>query len=198
VRLLRQLRASAAYDVRVVTGSRKGAGTDSRVFVELFGELERHHSCEVALMREAGRPAPFARGATDEFTVRSEDLGGVAAVRIWQDASGSRPHWFLESVHVRPQRKDGANPAAWEDFPAGVWLSTTYGPKRLAVRLERAKTAGVPIRCSVCFAQLGSLSCWHVDEAQMHPGQWFDDCFTGNRLHLLCFHTTTPLADLQA
>ncbi len=55
----------AVYEVTVVTSDRRGAGTDSRVSLVLFGS--RGHSAELLL--DSARDN-FSRGRTDVFQIR--------------------------------------------------------------------------------------------------------------------------------
>jgi hypothetical protein len=62
------------YEVTVVTSDRRGAGTDSRVSLVLFGS--RGHSAELLLDNARDN---FSRGRTDVFQIR-----WVAQSQAWR------------------------------------------------------------------------------------------------------------------
>eukprot|EP00727_Mastigamoeba_balamuthi_P010665 m51a1_g6220 hypothetical protein (2032) ;mRNA; r:217273-223689 len=102
------------YAVSVTTGDARGAGTDARVFVTLFGTAGS--SGKRAL---AGGKELFERGRTDRFEVECPRLGELMSLFVEHDNSGLGPGWFLERVVVAepaPQSR------AWE-FPCHRWLA---------------------------------------------------------------------------
>ncbi len=74
---------SALYEVQVVTGAAKGAGTDARVYMEMFGVEEGTSSGEVRLLDVDSRQAPFKRGATDCFAVSGVGRCLWSCVLVW-------------------------------------------------------------------------------------------------------------------
>ena len=86
------------YEVLVLTGRSKGAGTTADVCCDLIG-----------LEGESG-PRPlrdpsqvrFQRSGMDSFLLTtSQHLGDLTLLRIWHDNRGSSPSWFLKEVIVR-------------------------------------------------------------------------------------------------
>jgi PLAT/LH2 domain len=141
--------ASTVYEVCVITSSHAGANTNSRVYLEIFGRQPGRRSFDAQLTYPIGsKKRPFKRGAEDAVEVTSEDLGEIAAVHLWSDASGSKPDWHAASVHVRRKPADGEVGEPWTDFWANRWLSTTKGDRKLAVKLQ-ANQAPVEVqRCA--------------------------------------------------
>ncbi len=101
------------YEVKVLTGDRRGAGTDANVSIVLYGESG-----------DSGRPkvlqtssANFERGATDVFGVESPDLGTLTKIRIGHDGAGFGSGWFLDKIYV-------SNPLSKQQwtFLCGRWL----------------------------------------------------------------------------
>jgi len=90
----------ASYRVIVKTGNLKGAGTDARVGVVLYGDKgdsgDRFldHSLTHAVNK-------FERDQTDEFLIEAVDLGRVHRVKVWHDNSGLGPGWYLDNITVR-------------------------------------------------------------------------------------------------
>ena len=84
------------YEVTVVTGRRKGAGTTSHIAIDVEGKLSR--SGERLLEMEGA----FHRGATDTFCIATQlSLGQVRAVRVWHDNSGVSASWYVSRIFVR-------------------------------------------------------------------------------------------------
>ncbi|KAH3887125.1 hypothetical protein DPMN_011141 [Dreissena polymorpha] len=79
------------YKISVFTGDKAGAGTDSNVYIILFGE--NGDSWEKYLDNKKNN---FERNKTDTFVVKSLCLGRLDRIRIGHDNSGFGPRWFLE------------------------------------------------------------------------------------------------------
>ena len=65
------------YTLSVVTGNRRGAGTNANVFVELYGSKGK--SGERKLSTSANN---FERARTDIFDVVAVDVGEIEKIRI--------------------------------------------------------------------------------------------------------------------
>ena len=149
--LRRRMAAGAVYEVKVVTSDRKGAQTNSRVYVQLFGAQPGACSppnVQLAMPPGRTKKAPFKRGCSSTFEIKSEELGDVAEVLVWSDFSGSKPDWHVASLHVRrkPPASE-AETAPWTDFWAHRWLSGTLGDRKLMVRLYANQPAVERHRC---------------------------------------------------
>ncbi|XP_064496968.1 lipoxygenase homology domain-containing protein 1-like [Pseudopipra pipra] len=86
------------YEVRVLTGTVWGAGTDANVFLNIYG-LERGDTGERQLKR-SNNLNKFEKGQVDVFTVKAIDLGELKKLRIRHDNSGTSPSWYLERVEI--------------------------------------------------------------------------------------------------
>lgn len=124
---------SFLYEISVVTGSDAGAGTDSKVFCTLFGNLCIGGSGEFALASSAENCDAFEAGSTDTFQhISSRLLGHIRRVCIRHDASGLGSDWLLDRVRV----KDVASGEVTE-FEHGGWLTK----ENCCVELSSSKEA---------------------------------------------------------
>ncbi|XP_034956813.2 lipoxygenase homology domain-containing protein 1 [Zootoca vivipara] len=91
------------YEVCVVTGDVRNAGTNANVFMQIYGELGK---TEVLILRN--RSNNYERGASETFKVEAADVGKVYKIRIGHDGSGIGDGWFLETVTVKkmPTREE--------------------------------------------------------------------------------------------
>eukprot|EP01046_Picozoa_sp_COSAG06_P033716 COSAG06_NODE_3464_length_5301_cov_4.178201_1_plen_1602_part_01 len=83
------------YTVKVLTGSRKGAGTTANVSIALQGTNDRTEELELQNAVDN-----FTRSKEDEFTLHLKDIGDVNKITIAQDKTGAAPGWFCEKVTV--------------------------------------------------------------------------------------------------
>lgn len=103
------------YEIIIITGDVKGAGTDANVFITIYGvngdSGQRH-------LRQKFRNL-FERGRTDRFVLEMLDLGELLRVKVEHDNSGSNCGWYLECVEVT----NTAN-SVTTIFQCGKWLDT--------------------------------------------------------------------------
>ncbi|ESO89018.1 hypothetical protein LOTGIDRAFT_228960 [Lottia gigantea] len=88
------------YEVCVVTGMRRNAGTDSKVCFILSGEYDE---TDVRMFSDDKRKI-FRRGAVDAFLVAvPRPLGTLNYARVWHDNSGKTKmaSWYLKYLLVR-------------------------------------------------------------------------------------------------
>ncbi|XP_071105701.1 polycystin-1-like [Haliotis cracherodii] len=88
------------YEVIVVTGMRRNAGTDSKVFLILSGENDE---TDVRMLGDDKRKV-FRRGNVDAFLMTvPEPLGPLNYARVWHDNSGKGKFgsWYLKYLIVR-------------------------------------------------------------------------------------------------
>jgi hypothetical protein len=110
---------SFPYEIAVVTGSDVGAGTDSRVYCTLFGNICAGSSGEFHLINSAEHSDAFETGSTDTFQhILSRSLGRISSICIRHDASGLGSDWQLQRVTV----KDVTSGEVTE-FEHGGWLT---------------------------------------------------------------------------
>lgn len=106
------------YEIVVVTGDKRMAGTDSNVFVTLFGP--RNRSTHRLELKGGNNKDPFETGQTDVFKLTNINyVGPIEKVRVEHDNSGRAPGWFLERVVVT----DLKDPKVKYFCPCSRWLS---------------------------------------------------------------------------
>ncbi|XP_063051831.1 lipoxygenase homology domain-containing protein 1 [Engraulis encrasicolus] len=111
------------YDVTVVTGDTQDAGTDTNIFITVFGV----NGCteEILLPKMEDR---FERGQEDTFSQEIDDIAPLKKMRVRVDGTGSRPDWFLDQIMMRNTVTEEVSVFTYEN-----WLSKTKGPKRTTV-----------------------------------------------------------------
>ncbi|XP_030215683.1 lipoxygenase homology domain-containing protein 1 [Gadus morhua] len=111
------------YVTTLVTGDTQYAGTDTNIFLTVFGA---NGSTEEMLLPKAGDR--FERGQEDTFNVEIDDIAPLKKIRLRVDGTGSRPDWFLDNVQMRNPITEDLYTFTYEN-----WLSKTNGPKRTQV-----------------------------------------------------------------
>ncbi|GAB1599835.1 lipoxygenase homology domain-containing protein 1 isoform X2 [Argonauta hians] len=105
------------YVVTVYTGDVLGAGTDAKVFVNLFGKLG--DTGKRYLENSKNNRNKFERGKVDEFIIEAVDLKEISKVCIGHDASRPGSGWFLDRVEISGNN----NPSKVDLFPCNRWLA---------------------------------------------------------------------------
>lgn len=105
-----------SYLVSITTGDVDKAGTDSRVYISLFGSNGE-------IIDEYVNPPgnSWERAQTDRFGI-ARNVGDIRRLRIRHSNTGENPGWFLEKVtikHLKTKR-------VWE-FPCSCWLANSHG-----------------------------------------------------------------------
>uniref|UniRef100_A0A8D3A845 Lipoxygenase homology PLAT domains 1 n=1 Tax=Scophthalmus maximus TaxID=52904 RepID=A0A8D3A845_SCOMX len=108
------------YEVTVVTGDVQDAGTDTQIFMSVFGA--NGSTEEMLLQKNEDR---FERGQEDTFNLEIDDIAPLKKMRLRIDGSGSRPDWF---VIMRNLTTEEVSVFTHED-----WLSRTHGTKRTVI-----------------------------------------------------------------
>uniref|UniRef100_A0A8C6KMV9 ST8 alpha-N-acetyl-neuraminide alpha-2,8-sialyltransferase 5 n=1 Tax=Nothobranchius furzeri TaxID=105023 RepID=A0A8C6KMV9_NOTFU len=111
------------YEVTVVTGDVQNAGTDTKIFMSVFGA--NGSTEEMLLEKNEDR---FERGQEDTFNKEIDDIEPLRKMRLRIDGSGSRPDWFLDKVILRNLTTEEVSVFTYEE-----WLSRTRGPKRTMI-----------------------------------------------------------------
>ncbi|XP_026153735.1 lipoxygenase homology domain-containing protein 1 [Mastacembelus armatus] len=111
------------YEVTVVTGDVQHAGTDTMIFMTVFGT--NGSTEEMLLLKNEDR---FERGQEDTFNMEINDIAPLRKMRLRIDGSGSRPDWFLDKVVLRNLTTEEVSDFTFED-----WLSRTRGSKRTMI-----------------------------------------------------------------
>ncbi|MGH0156164.1 UNVERIFIED_CONTAM: hypothetical protein FKN15_047648 [Acipenser sinensis] len=84
------------YEIIIITGGEKGAGTDANVFITIYGS--NGDSGKRALQQKFRNL--FERGRTDRFIVEMLDLGEIHKVKVEHDNSSMSPGWLLDRVEI--------------------------------------------------------------------------------------------------
>uniref|UniRef100_A0A8D2L3F2 Lipoxygenase homology domains 1 n=1 Tax=Varanus komodoensis TaxID=61221 RepID=A0A8D2L3F2_VARKO len=118
------------YEVCIVTGDVRNAGTNANVFMQVYGDLGK---TEVLILKN--RSNNYERGASetfkvDIFTVQAIDLGELKKVRIRQDNSGPNPAWFLERIEIIDTKEESTY-----YFPCQRWLAVEEDDGQIAREL---------------------------------------------------------------
>lgn len=119
------LNCQVIYEVTVVTGDVQNAGTDTNIYMSVFGA--NGSTEEMLLQKNEDRLAGhqkeyekknylvilqimvvfffnsllyhrFERGQEDTFNMEIDDIAPLRKMRLRIDGSGSRPDWFLDQV----------------------------------------------------------------------------------------------------
>jgi hypothetical protein len=114
------------YYVAVKTGQHTEAGTDSNVFIQLFGTTGKTES----IWLPPQDVFAFEEGSVDHFVLEVPDVGDLTRCCIGQDASADSG-WFVETVQV----KDDETNREWR-FTFNQWLG-----------MEEAGTLAACVEC---------------------------------------------------
>jgi hypothetical protein len=85
------------YEIIVITGGERGAGTNSQVYVTLFGD-DGKRTEKLHLRKSETNKDPFERNQTDKFRVKGDYIGELVKLRIEHDNTGRLAAWFLDRV----------------------------------------------------------------------------------------------------
>ncbi|XP_064294800.1 lipoxygenase homology domain-containing protein 1 [Phalacrocorax carbo] len=107
------------YEVTVVTGDIESGGTDTNIFMTVFGS--NGNTEEMQLEKNGDR---FERGQEDSFIMEIADIAPLRKMRIRTDGKGTRPHWFLERIILRNLTNQEV-----ATFTYGEWLSKLKSAK---------------------------------------------------------------------
>ncbi|KAM9225590.1 lipoxygenase homology domain-containing protein 1 isoform 3-T3 [Dugong dugon] len=113
------------YEMTVWTGDVVGGGTDSNIFMTLYGI--NGSTEEMQLDKKKAR---FEREQNDTFIMEILDIAPFTKMRIRIDGLGSRPEWFLERILLK-----NMNMGDLTMFYYGDWLSQRKGKKTLVCEM---------------------------------------------------------------
>ncbi|XP_047417181.1 oxygen-regulated protein 1 isoform X4 [Sciurus carolinensis] len=105
------------YEIRIYTGTKSGAETESNVFINLIGT--RGDSGNRKLHQSKSNKTRFQRGQIDIFSIKAVSLGQLRKVLITHDGTGPGNGWFLKSVVVKSEEEDSSQEVL---FPCNRWL----------------------------------------------------------------------------
>eukprot|EP01106_Pelomyxa_sp_JSP_P002219 TRINITY_DN133_c0_g1_i13.p1 TRINITY_DN133_c0_g1~~TRINITY_DN133_c0_g1_i13.p1 ORF type:complete len:346 (-),score=66.93 TRINITY_DN133_c0_g1_i13:78-1115(-) len=123
------------YTVIIHTGSKRSAGTDAAVYIELYG-ASGATSGRIILKRTS--PSMFERKSVDKFVLDCPPLGDLQRIIIGHDNTGPGPAWFLDKVIIT-EGKD-----TWT-FTCDRWLAKDEDDKKIERELwsDKIKKADV-------------------------------------------------------
>ncbi|XP_065656816.1 uncharacterized protein LOC101238762 isoform X3 [Hydra vulgaris] len=105
------------YQITVVTGSRKNAGTKSNIFFTIAGELG---DSGVRRLKDSKRDC-FQRSSVDMFIMKTTScFGDLNYMRVWHDNTGGG--WYLRDIEVIDLQTD-----KYYYFIANRWIAVEYG-----------------------------------------------------------------------
>ncbi|XP_078664667.1 polycystin-1-like protein 2 [Branchiostoma floridae x Branchiostoma belcheri] len=120
------------YDVTIITGFRRNAGTTASVSLRLIGEegeSETHMVSDPVSNRKV-----LQRGAIDSFLVTTRDsLGDLREIMVWHNNGGSNPSWFLSRIMVQ----DLQTKQRWY-FICNSWLAVDMGDQEVEKHISVA------------------------------------------------------------
>lgn len=103
------------YNLFIHTGDKKNAGTDSQVYVELFGEKSGNKSSGMINLKDC----KFKRGETTKKTIFADMmLRPISKVLVGHDNTGADPSWFLERIDIETPQL-----GLKQYFPCMKWLA---------------------------------------------------------------------------
>ena len=92
--------AADFFKLEVITGDRRGAGTDANVSIELVGTKGTSGTKKLDASK-----SDFERGNHDVFPIEcATAIGPLTKIRIGHDNAGWSPAWFLERVQIVNER----------------------------------------------------------------------------------------------
>jgi len=114
------------YLVTVITGDCNDAGTNSQVFIALYGpekEHGRYGSKEIQLWSFEDYLGDFEKGNKDTFSVKGYNLDEIEFITLRHKNDQSNPGWYVKAVKVKNQN----NQKEWLFVP-DQWLGTNKPP----------------------------------------------------------------------
>ena len=156
------------YEIEVVTGSKAGAGTTARVYLELVGDGGASGEHRLMYREGAGRAA-FAASATDAFKLHCRPLGDLRKVRqggVGKD--GAVWAGWVQRVWLAKQTSQGCFFChAWCCMGLGsIHLSTVPHPLPAA---PAAPLLLLLLQVRVFHNNAGPSPDWFLQEVRVHP-----------------------------
>ncbi|CAH1257139.1 PKDREJ [Branchiostoma lanceolatum] len=113
------------YNVTIITGFRRHAGTTASVSLRLIGEEDESETHMVS--DPVGDRTVLERGSIDSFLVTTRDsLGDLKEIMVWHNNGGSNPSWFLSRIMVQ----DLQTKQRWY-FICNSWLAVDMGDQEV-------------------------------------------------------------------
>ena len=119
---------TATYQVTVVTGVARGAGTDASVYVTLIGD-----AASTPEMVLDGAANDFERSETNVFQLHAIDVGTLKSIRIRHTNTGLGAGWLVDHVRIRNEQT-----GVEATFPCGRWLAADEDDGQISRELSAA------------------------------------------------------------
>ncbi|CAF2355156.1 unnamed protein product [Rotaria sp. Silwood2] len=119
--------AVTEYQITVITGDKRSAGTDSQVYITLFGDNGKRTE-KLHLKKSATNKNPFERNQTDEFRVKGDYVGELVKLRVEHDNTGRLAGWFLDRIVIT----DMFDPTTKYFANCNKWLSKDEGDGQIS------------------------------------------------------------------
>ncbi|CAF1459513.1 unnamed protein product, partial [Rotaria sordida] len=118
-----------SYEIIVYTGDKRGAGTNSQVYITLFGKAGKR--TEKIHLKNSNNKDPFERNQTDKFYVKGDYIGELIKLCIEHDNTGLSSGWFLDRIVVT----DLHDPKTKYFATCNQWLAKDEGDKQISREL---------------------------------------------------------------
>ncbi|CAF3698383.1 unnamed protein product [Rotaria sp. Silwood1] len=91
------------YEIKVYTSKISGSGTDTNVFLTMYGDKDDTNEQELKYSQT--NKNKFERKQIDRFIIESHDLGNIYKIKVRQDKSGVLDSWFLEKIEIKNEQQ---------------------------------------------------------------------------------------------
>lgn len=119
------------YDVTIITGVWRNAGTTANVFMTIYGTENTVEAINLTKCCPPGTKL-FGRGSIGRFVFHLEkSLGCVFKIEAWDDNAGRNDSWFLDQIRI-VERSTGEK---W-DFFHHAWLALHRGDGSIKITLK--------------------------------------------------------------
>ncbi|CAF3778487.1 unnamed protein product [Rotaria sp. Silwood1] len=115
-----------SYEIIVYTGDKSNAGTDSKVYITLFGNHGKQ--TEKIHLKNSNNKDPFERKQIDIFRVQADYIEELTKLRIEHDNTGRGPGWFLDRIIVT----DLNNPTTKYIAICNKWLAKDEDDRQIS------------------------------------------------------------------
>uniref|UniRef100_A0A1I8HA00 Lipoxygenase homology domain-containing protein 1 n=1 Tax=Macrostomum lignano TaxID=282301 RepID=A0A1I8HA00_9PLAT len=138
VRQLGAIKCSkTSYEVLVFTGDQDGAGTDSRIFLTLFGQAGVTRRLPLRSGPGEQRTV-LKRNSSRRFVLKAVCVGPLKKARVQLEETGSSAEWLLDRLQVTDLR----HPKWRYHFVCGQWLSRRRGDFQTVRELVASREPG--------------------------------------------------------
>jgi len=92
------------YNVTLKTGNVSGAGTDSNIWIKIYGSLQTVTLHDGKAINSLVSGNAFERNDTDRFSWYGLDPGNIYQVGVWFDDAYAGSDWYLDYLDVSTPR----------------------------------------------------------------------------------------------